>query len=97
LKKQVYIVIKVLTFSIFLQTGTIRNKGRSFIKFESEIAENEKRHKKKYKENAELRRDWVQTLLVRGNTQWEIAESLDVSQSTIVGMSNGLGQSQKKN
>jgi transposase len=52
-------------------------------KFESEIAENEKRHKKKYKENAELRRDLVQTLLVRGNTQWEIAESLDVSQSTV--------------
>ena len=52
-------------------------------KFESEIAENEKRRKKKYKENAELRRDWVQTLLVRGNTQWEIAESLEVSQSTI--------------
>jgi len=51
--------------------------------FESEIAENEKRHKKKYKENAELRRDWVQTLLVRGNTQWEIAKSLEVSQSTI--------------
>lgn len=52
-------------------------------KFESEIAENEKRRKKKYKENVELRRDLVQTLLVRGNTQWEIAESLDVSQPTI--------------
>ena len=52
-------------------------------KFESEIVDNEKIHKKKFKENAELRRDWVQTLLVRGNTQWEIAESLEVSQSTI--------------
>lgn len=52
-------------------------------KFESEIVENEKRRKKKFKENAELRRDWVQTLLVSGNTQWEIAESLEVSQPTI--------------
>ena len=52
-------------------------------KFENEIAEDEKRRKKKYKENAELRRDLVQTLLVRGNTQWEIAESLEVSQPTI--------------
>ena len=52
-------------------------------KFESEIVDNEKIRKKKFKENAELRRDWVQTLLVRGNTQWEIAESLEVSQSTI--------------
>ena len=66
-------------------------------KFENEIAEDEKRRKKKYKENAELRRDLVQTLLVRGNTQWEIAESLEVSQPTISGISNGLGRLQKKN
>jgi predicted transcriptional regulator len=52
-------------------------------KFESEIVDNEKIRKKKFKENAELRRDWVQTLLIRGNTQWEIAESLEISQSTI--------------
>ena len=52
-------------------------------KFENEIAEKETRRKNKYKENAELRRNMVQTLLVRGKTQWEIAESLEVSQPTI--------------
>lgn len=48
-----------------------------------EIAENEKRRKKKYKENVELRRHTVQSMLIRGNTQWEIAENLGVSQSTV--------------
>jgi hypothetical protein len=48
-----------------------------------EIAENEKSRKKKYKENVELLRNLVQTLLVRGNTQWEIAESLVISQPTV--------------
>lgn len=51
--------------------------------YTNEIAENEKRRKKKYKENVELRRNLVQTLLVKGNTQWEIAESLDISQATV--------------
>ena len=51
-----------------LHFDTIGCGVRMMNNFESEIAENEKRHKKKYKENAELRRDWVQTLLVRGNT-----------------------------
>jgi predicted transcriptional regulator len=51
--------------------------------FANEIAENEKRRKKKYKENVELRRHTVQSMLIRGNTQWEIAESLDISQPTI--------------
>jgi predicted transcriptional regulator len=49
----------------------------------NEIAENEKRRKKKYKENVELRRHTVQSMLIRGNTQWEIAESLDISQPTV--------------
>jgi DNA-directed RNA polymerase specialized sigma subunit len=48
-----------------------------------EIAENEKRRKKKYKDNVELRRNTVQSMLIRGNTQWEIAENLGVSQSTV--------------
>lgn len=52
-------------------------------KFTNEIDENEKRRKKKYKQNAELRRNLVQTLLVKGNTQWEIAESLNISQPTV--------------
>jgi predicted transcriptional regulator len=52
-------------------------------KFTNEITENEKRRKKKYKDNVELRRNLVQTLLVRGNTQWEIPESLDISQPTV--------------
>lgn len=51
--------------------------------FTNEIAENEKRRKKKYKDNVELRRNLVQILLVKGNTQWEIAESLDISQPTV--------------
>ena len=49
----------------------------------NEIAENEKRRKKKYKENVELRRNLVQSMLIKGNTQWEIAESLDISQPTV--------------
>ncbi len=49
----------------------------------NEIAENQSRQKKKYIENVELRRDWVQRLLIRGNTQWEIAESRDISQPTV--------------
>lgn len=51
--------------------------------FTNEIAEYEKRRKKKYKENIELRRHTVQSMLIRGNTQWEIAESLDISQPTV--------------
>lgn len=51
--------------------------------FTNEIAENEKRRKKKYKENVELRRNTVQSMLIRGKTQWEIAESLDISQPTV--------------
>ncbi|HEY6950281.1 MAG TPA: hypothetical protein VI146_06695 [Nitrososphaeraceae archaeon] len=47
------------------------------------IAENEKRRKKKYKENIELPRNLVQSMLVKGNTQWEIAKSLNISQPTI--------------
>lgn len=49
--------------------------------FANEIAENEKKRKKKYKQNVEFRRNRVQSLLIRGNTQWEIAESLGVSQA----------------
>lgn len=37
----------------------------------------------KYKENVELRRNTVRSMLIRGNTQWEIAESLDISQPTV--------------
>lgn len=51
--------------------------------FANEIAENEKKRKKKYKQNVEFRRNRVQSLLIRGNTQWEIAESLGVSQATV--------------
>ena len=49
----------------------------------NEITLNEKKRKKNYNENVELRRNKVQSLLVRGNTQWEIAESLGVSQPTV--------------
>lgn len=45
--------------------------------------ENEKRRKTNYKENVELRRNMVQRMIIRGKTQWEIAESLDISQSTV--------------
>jgi predicted transcriptional regulator len=45
--------------------------------------ENEKRRKTNYKENVELRRHTVQSMLIRGNTQWEIAEYLSVSQPTV--------------
>lgn len=45
--------------------------------------ENEKRHKTNYKENVELRRNIVQSMLIRGKTQWEIAEHLGVSQPTV--------------
>lgn len=45
--------------------------------------EDEKRRKTNYKENVELRRNKVQSMLIRGNTQWEIAENLCVSQPTI--------------
>jgi transposase len=51
--------------------------------FSNEFAENEKRHKKKYKENVALRRNLVRSMLIKGSTQWEIAESLDISQSTV--------------
>ncbi len=49
----------------------------------NEIPENQSRQNKKYIENVELRRDWVQRLLIRGNTQWEIAESLGISLPTV--------------
>ena len=45
--------------------------------------ENEKRRKTNYKDNVELRRHIVQSMLIRGNTQWEIAEYLGVSQPTV--------------
>jgi predicted transcriptional regulator len=45
--------------------------------------ENEKRRKTNYKDNVELRRHTVQSMLIRGNTQWEIAEYLSVSQPTV--------------
>lgn len=45
--------------------------------------ENEKRRKTNYTNNVELRRHTVQSMLIRGNTQWEIAENLGVSQPTI--------------
>jgi len=45
--------------------------------------ENEKRRKTNYKDNVELRRYTVQSMLIRGNTQWEIAEYLGVSQPTV--------------
>jgi predicted transcriptional regulator len=45
--------------------------------------ENEKRRKTNYKDNVELRRHTVQSMLIRGNTQWEIAEYLGVSQPTV--------------
>ena len=45
--------------------------------------ENERRRKKKYRENVELRRNTVQSMIIRGKTQWEIAESLDISQPTV--------------
>ena len=47
------------------------------------FAENEKRRKQKYKDNVELRRNTVQSMLIRGKTQWEIAEFLGVSQPTV--------------
>jgi predicted transcriptional regulator len=47
------------------------------------FAENEKRRKTNYKDNVELRRHTVQSMLIRGNTQWEIAENLGVSQPTV--------------
>jgi predicted transcriptional regulator len=52
-------------------------------KADNEFAENERRRKKKYRENIDLRRNTVQSMLIRGNTQWEIAENLGVSQPTI--------------
>jgi predicted transcriptional regulator len=45
--------------------------------------ENEKRRRTNYKENVELRRNTVQSMIIRGKTQWEIAESLDISQPTV--------------
>src|SRR6187401_514108 len=45
--------------------------------------EKEKRSNTNYKENVELRRHTVQSMLIRGNTQWEIAEYLGVSQPTV--------------
>jgi len=45
--------------------------------------EKEKRSNTNYKENVELRRNIVQSMMIRGKTQWEIAEYLGVSQSTV--------------
>ena len=45
--------------------------------------EKEKRSKTNYKENVELRRNTVQSMVIRGKTQWEIAEHLGVSQPTV--------------
>ena len=52
-------------------------------KFPNVFAENEKRRKQKYKDNVELRRNTVQSMLIRGKTQWEIVEFLGVSQPTV--------------
>ena len=46
-------------------------------------AEKEKRRNTNYKENVELRRNTVQSMIIRGRTQWEIAEHLGVSQPTV--------------
>jgi len=51
--------------------------------FTNELAENEKKRKKKNKENVALLRNLVRSMLIKGNTQWEIAESLDISQPTV--------------
>ena len=45
--------------------------------------EKEKRSKTNYKENVELRRNTVQRMIIKGQTQWEIAEHLGVSQPTV--------------
>src|SRR6187401_3143424 len=45
--------------------------------------EKEKRSNTNYKENVELRRNIVQSMMIRGKTQWEIAEYLGVSQPTV--------------
>lgn len=47
------------------------------------FAENERRRKKKYREDVELRRNTVQSMIIRGKTQWEIVENLGVSQPTV--------------
>lgn len=47
------------------------------------FAENERRRKKKYSEDVELRRNTVQSMIIRRKTQWEIAEYLGVSQPTV--------------
>jgi len=45
--------------------------------------EKEKRSNTNYKENVELRRNIVQSMMIRGKTQWEIAEYLGVIQPTV--------------
>ena len=50
---------------------------------ENRFAEKEKRSNTNYKENVELRRNTVQSMIIRGKTQWEIAEYLGVSQPTV--------------
>ena len=47
------------------------------------FAENEKRRKTNYNEKVQLRRNTVQSMIIRGKTQWEIAENLGVSQPTV--------------
>jgi predicted transcriptional regulator len=59
------------------------NMNRLVEMAENRFAENEKRHKMNYKVNVELRRNTVQSLIIRGQTQWEIAEYLGVSQPTV--------------
>lgn len=50
---------------------------------EERFRESENKRKRKYKENIELRRDTVRSMLIRGNSQWEIAEYLGMSQPTV--------------
>ncbi|MGE5685565.1 MAG: hypothetical protein ACM3ZS_10560 [Nitrososphaerota archaeon] len=59
------------------------NTNRLLEMAKNSSVENEKRRKTNYKENVELRRHTVQSMLIRGNTQWEIAEYLSVSQPTV--------------
>jgi Trp operon repressor len=59
------------------------NMNRLVEMAENRFAENEKRRKMNYKVNVELRRNTVQSLIIRGQTQWEIAEYLGVSQPTV--------------
>lgn len=59
------------------------NMNRLVEMAENRFAETEKRRKTNYKENVELRRNTVQSMIIRGKTQWEIAEYLGISQPTV--------------